>query len=110
VSGIPTGALLIHRSVLEAWARESDVETYMLAGYPHPLKRIFQQPSQVWVDDEGGTHVASGTSDLWWSDQTIKRDILTKAGWPRYAKKEYPYVIDTGLKFGHIDRATGVVY
>lgn len=108
VSGVPTGALLVHRSVLEAWAREPDVETYTLQGYPYPLKRIFQNPSQVWVDPtDGGTHVASGTSDLWWSDQTIKREILKKAGWAKYGAKQYPYVIDTRLRFGHVDRVTG---
>ncbi len=111
VSGVPTGALLIHRSVLEAWAKEPDVEEYMVAGYPHAMKRIFQNPSNVWVDPEtGGTHCASGTSDLWWSDQTIKRNILAKAGWPKYQKREFPYIIDTGLLFKHIDRATGVQY
>lgn len=111
VSGVPTGALLLHRSILEAWAREPDVETYTLAGYPYPLKRVFQNPSHVWVDPtDGGVHCASGTSDLWWSEETIKRDMLTKAGWPKYAKKEFPYIIDTALRFGHVDRATGAVY
>ncbi len=110
VSGIPTGALLLHRSILEAWAREPDIETYSVAGYPWPVKKIFQQPSQVWVDDDGGVHVASGTTDLWWSDQTIKRDILTKAGWPKYAKKEFPYIVDTSMRFGHVDRSNGMVY
>lgn len=111
VSGVPTGALLLHRSVLEAWARESDVEMYNLAGYPYPLKRVFQNPSQAWIEPDGSARAASGTSDLWWSEQTIKRDILTKAGWPkRYAKREFPYVIDTSLVFKHIDRATGVQY
>lgn len=110
VSGVPTGALLIHRSILEAWAKEPDLETYTVAGYPFALKRIFQQPSQVWVDPQGGTHVASGTSDLWWSDQTLKRKILAKSGWPEHAKKEYPYIIDTSLTFGHVDRSTGIIY
>jgi hypothetical protein len=40
----------------------------------------------------------------------MKRDIFTKAGWPAYAKKEYPYIIDTGLHFKHVDRATGALY
>jgi hypothetical protein len=109
VSGVPTGALLIHRSLLEAWAKEPDIETYHLPGYPFPLKRIFQQPARVWLEN-GNVHVASGTSDLWWSDQTIKRGLLAKAGWPQYQKKQYPYIIDTGLRFGHVDRATGVIY
>jgi hypothetical protein len=111
VSGVPTGALLLHRSVLEAWASEPDVETYTLLGYPFPLKRIFQNPSHCWVDPvDGGIHAASGTSDLWWSEQTIKRHILKKAGWARYDRKPYPYVIDTGLLFKHVDRSTGALY
>lgn len=109
VCGVPTGALLVHRSVLEAWSREPDVETYTVAGYPFPLRRIFAQPSKVWVEDDG-VHVSSGTSDLWWSDQTIQRGLLKKAGWPAFQKKEYPYLIDTSLRFGHIDRATGIMY
>lgn len=109
VSGVPTGALLIHRTLLEAWAREPDLEIYQPAGYPYPLKKVFQQPSRVWIED-GGVHVASGTSDLWWSDETMKRGLLAKAGWPQFAKKPYPYIIDTALGFKHIDRSTGVLY
>jgi hypothetical protein len=108
-SGVPTGALLLHRSILEAWAREQDVEWYTLAGYPYSLRKVFQQPSRVWIE-EGGVHVASGTSDLWWSQQTIDRNLLAKSGWPAYQKKAYPYVVDTGLGFKHIDRVTGVQY
>ncbi len=81
----------------------------MIAGYPYPLKKIFQNPSMVWEEPDG-IHCASGTSDLWWSEQTMKRKILAKAGWPQYAKKEFPYVIDTRLRFGHIDRLTGMIF
>lgn len=109
VDGVPTGALLLHRSILEVWAQEPDVEMYTLAGYPFPLKKIFQQPARVWIEN-GGVHVASGTSDLWWSAETIKRGLLAKAGWSQYAKREYPYVIDTSLVFRHVDRSTGVMY
>lgn len=110
-SGVPTGALLVHRSVLDAWAKEPDVETYTIAGYPHPVKRIFQQPSKVWIDPQGGVQLSSGTSDLWWSAETIKRDILTKAGWPkRFAAREFPYIVDTRMRFGHVDRHTGMMF
>lgn len=110
VSGIPTGALLLHRSVLEVWANEPDVETYTLTGYPFPLKKIFQNPAKVWLDPfSGGVHTSTGTSDLYWSEQTIKRQILRKAGWARIADKPYPFIVDTGLRFGHIDRTTGVI-
>lgn len=108
-SGVPTGALLLHRSILEAWVREPDVESYSIAGYPHPVKRIFEQPAKVWVEN-GGVHVATGTSDLYFSEQTMKRDLLKKAGWPLYQKKEFPYIVDTGLHFKHVDRVTGILY
>ncbi len=109
VSGVPTGALLLHRSILEAWNREPDVPTYTLPGYPWPIKKIFESPAKVWIE-AGGTHVASGTSDLYWSGQTIKRELLAKAGWPAYQKKEFPYVIDTSLVFKHVDRTNGALY
>ncbi len=109
VSGVPTGALLLHRSILEAWSREKDVPEYAVPGYPWPVKRIFESPARVWREPDG-VHVASGTSDLYWSGETIRRGLLAKAGWPEYQKKEFPYVIDTSLVFGHVDRSTGVVY
>lgn len=121
VSGIPTGALLIHRSVLEAWAKEPDVEEYTLPGYPFPLKKIFQNPAHVWIDPQTqGVHCATGTSDLWWSEETMKRDILAKAGWGDFYQRkdarkntddgQYPYVIDTSLRFGHVDRSSGQIW
>ena len=110
VDGVPTGAVLIHRAVLEAWVKEPDIETYTLPGYPFPVKRIFIAPAKVWVDPGGGSHIASGTSDLYWSRQTIDRDILTKAVFGVWAKKRHPYIIDTSLVFKHVDRSTGVLY
>lgn len=111
-SGVPTGALMIHRSILEAWAREPDIahDQYAVPGYPFPVRRVFAQPSHVWIDEVGGTHVSSGTTDLYWSAQTIERRILEKAGWPQYQKKEFPYVVDTSMKFHHVDRATGMMF
>jgi hypothetical protein len=117
-SGVPTGALLIHRSILEAWSREPDLETYTLPGYPFPLKKMFQNPSHVWVDPQSGqANVSAGTSDLYWSDQTIKRDILKKAGWGELYQKgaiakqsergKWPFIADTSLRFMHVDRSTG---
>ena len=111
-SGVPTGALLIHRALLEAWAREPDVETVTVPGYPHPYKRIFANPSKVWVDPGSGSVFATaGTSDLWWCAETIRRGLIAKAGWPAtFARKRYPFVCDTALRFGHLDRVDGTIY
>lgn len=120
LSGVPTGALLIHRSVLEAWVKEPDVQTKTVDGYPYPFKVVFQQPSKVWTEPSGAVHASCGTTDLWWSEETIKRGILAKCGWgPYYARQairrlthggKYPYLMDTGLRFQHVDRNTGVMY
>jgi len=113
VQGVPTGALLIHRSLLEAWAREPDIEMMTVPGYPHgPVRRIFANPSKVWVDPTSGATCSSGgTSDLWWSAETIRRWLIAKAGWPmKFARKKNPFIIDTALRFGHVDRVTGVIY
>ena len=111
VSGVPTGALLIHRALLEAWAREPDIEWFDVPGYPHKIRRIFQNPSKVWTDPSGVTCSSGGTTDLWWCAETIKRGMIAKAGWPaKFAKKKHPYIIDTALRFGHVDRVTSVIY
>ncbi len=107
--GVPTGALLLHRSILDAWAREPDVPFYTLPGYQWPVRKIFESPAKVWLEPDG-VHVASGTSDLYWSEQTIKRGLLAKAGWPALQKKDNPYIVDTSLHFKHIDRVSGMQY
>ena len=97
LSGVPTGALLIHRALLEAWAREPDLETIapnpaLIKGYPHSYKRIFANPSKVWTDPGSGSVFATaGTSDLWWCAETIRRGLIAKAGWPpAFARKTLP--------------------
>ena len=112
VDGVPTGALMLHRSILEVWAAEPDVETYSVPGYPFPMKKVFQRPAQVWTDPDGGIHTASGTSDLYFSHQTLERGLLQKAGYGKWARKRYPYLIDTSpeMCFKHIDRATGFCF
>lgn len=112
VDGVPTGALMIHRRILEAWAEEPDVPMYSVPGYPHPIRKIFERPALVWTDPDGMVHTASGTSDLYFSKKTLERNILTKAGYPAFAKRKYPYLIDTSpeMTFKHIDRLTGTLF
>lgn len=109
-SGIPTGALLIHRDVLQVWADEPDVPLYQVPGYPYQMRQIFRNPAKVWTEDDG-VHVSSGTSDLWWSAETIKREVIKRAGWPEeFASREYPFIVDTSLHFKHVDRLTGQMW
>lgn len=100
VDGIPMGCTMIHRSIMKALADE--VETYQTGG--RTIKRIFETPARTWYDPEmKGWFNGSGTEDLEWCTQIIQRDIFKKAGWPEYADKEFPFLIDTSIFCKHID-------
>jgi len=35
----------------------------------------------------------------------MKDDIFIKAGWPKYAKMKYPFLVDTKIFINHVDHA-----
>ena len=95
------GCHLIHVSILKAMAAESEV--YNLPGQP-PVWRIFDTPAKTWFDPELMGWVSSvGTEDLEWYTRIMKQEIFTKAGWRKFAKKEFPFLCDTGIYCKHID-------
>lgn len=99
VDGIPTGFTLIHHSILKAmWAEAPE---YVINN--QVVRRVFETPEKVWKDPEtGGTHMQVGTSDLQFCETVMKNDIFTKAGWPEFAKKKYPFLVDTNIYIKHI--------
>lgn len=100
VDGMPMGCTMIHCSILKAMAVEA--ESYQIG--PQKVKRIFQTPSKIGYDPvTGGWSAQSGTEDLFWCDDVIKRGIFKKAGWKDIAKKQYPFLIDTSIFCIHID-------
>jgi len=98
--GIPMGCTIIHSSILKVMWEES--EEYDVGGIK--LKRVFESPAKVWYDPEklawGG---ATGTEDLAWCTRIMEENILKKAGWPKYQRKKYPFLIDTSIFCRHID-------
>lgn len=109
--GVPTGCLLVHMSVIRALAAES--ETYSLRANQSQvrLKKVFCTPRQVFSDPALASYQKLiGTSDLFFCDQLKEKGILKKAGWGKFAKQKYPYLVDTGINCGHIDRSTAIVY
>lgn len=100
VDGTPTGCLLIHMSILrEMW---KDAPEYLIRGIT--TRRIFDTPRDVWVDPETSFHsTLSGTSDLKWCTQVMKGEYFKKAGWPRFQKVKYPFLIDTNIFCKHIN-------
>ncbi len=106
VDGVPTGCLLIHRSVLKLMYDES--EWYDAIG--NKVKKVFETPSAVWYDAENRRiQYAGGTSDLTWCSRVMKDNILERAGWEVKDKKN-PFLCDTSIFCMHIDLATGIQY
>ena len=97
--GIPTGFLLVHTSILRAmW---DDCEEYEVGG--QKVRRMFRFPRDLWEDPE--THhyrTLMGTSDLDWSTRVIEGGYLKKAGWPKHARRKYPFLIDGSMLVHHI--------
>lgn len=102
VDGVPTGLLLIHASLLKAVYDDSPV--YNVGHTGENARRVFDTPAQSWFNAEtGAQETLVGTSDLTFCTRIIKGDYLTKAGFPKIAKKRYPYLVDTNIFCHHID-------
>lgn len=101
--GIPSGCTMIHSSILKVLYDES--ESYEVTK-GLIVKRVYDTPAKMWFDPET-SHVwgVTGTEDLEICRRIIEEDIFKKAGWPKYAKKKYPFMIDTGIFCRHIDHA-----
>jgi hypothetical protein len=98
---VPTGSLMIHRSILEVLWNES--EEYVCGTPPQVTRRVFSQPQYSWQTPSGGWETATGTSDMEFCSRIIVQDVFKRAGWPKYSKKQYPFLVDTGIFVGHID-------
>lgn len=107
VDGLPTGCLLVHCSLLKIMYQESP--EYVALG--KKVRKIFETPRKVWYDPETKQHQSGiGTSDLDWCDRAIKEKVLKRAGWPKIAKKKYPFLVDTRIFCNHIDLSSGRQY
>ena len=111
VDGVPTGALLVHRSILEVMAEDAEEYELRSNGVTTRVKRIFEAPRDIWIDPATGSYQTKiGTSDLYWCRTIIKQNVLARAGWKKIARKPYPFAVLTELTVGHIDRSTGEVW
>lgn len=106
--GIPLGFTLIHGSIIRALWNES--EEYMVNNVA--TRKVFALPNfnseNLGFDNEqkeGQNRFAytRGTTDLNMCKKIMRDDIFTKAGWPKYAKMKYPFLVDTNIFIQHID-------
>lgn len=106
--GVPTGIVMIHHSIIEWFWRNS--QEYKLAD-GRKMRRVFEFPRKSWYDPEQDRYFAQmGTSDLFFCDRILREDVLSKTGWKAFAKKKYPFLVDTSIYCGHIDLPSGQVY
>jgi len=98
--GVPTGCLLIHAGILRAmWAESPEYEVY-----GQVTRRVFDTPRHQWISpDAPEFYTVSGTSDLDWCTRVMEGEYFAKAGWKKYQKKKWPFLVDTRLFCHHID-------
>lgn len=98
--GVPTGYLLVNMKLMRAiW---EDSPEYSAGGII--CRRVFETPVKTWFNEEtGALEALIGTSDLDWCQRIKEGDYLTKAGWPKLAKQEFPFLIDTNIACIQID-------
>jgi len=106
--GIPFGFTLIHSSIIKALWDES--EEYMVGN--DKTRKVFALPDFNNVNNgydnnrtgkEGGVSFVRGTTDLNFCKRIMRDKIFEKAGWPKYQKMKYPFLVDTNILVQHID-------
>ncbi|RLC80963.1 MAG: hypothetical protein DRJ03_20735 [Chloroflexi bacterium] len=106
VDAVPNGCTLIHASILKVLYDES--EEYVVKG--HKVRRIYETPARSYFDPETQSWFNSvGTEDLAFCTRVMKDNIFKKAGWPKFQRKKYPFLIDTSIFCKHIDN-NGIQY
>ncbi len=99
-TGLPFGCTLIHGSIIKALWNEAP--EYMIG--TTKTRRVFKHPEEVIIDPNSRDYYLSqGTTDLNFCNEVMAKGIFEKAGWKEYAKKEFPFLIDTTLFVKHID-------
>lgn len=105
-AGVPFGCTLIHGSIIKALWKES--EEYQVNGVT--TRRVFAAPNEAWKIPNSESYARNvGTSDLAFCKRVIKDKIFEKAGWPKFQKMKYPYLVDTSIFVKHIDN-NGVMW
>lgn len=112
--GIPFGLTLIHGSIIKALWDES--EEYMVGN--EMTRKVFALPNFNNInngydnnrkDSKQGNSYVRGTTDLNFCKRVMRDKIFEKAGWPKYQKMKYPFLVDTNILVQHIDN-NGRIY
>lgn len=99
VDGVPTGMLLMSVKLLQ---KVYDDSAEYRTGSGQITRRVFETPMKTWFNEESGAQeTLVGTSDLDFCNRVIKGGYLKD--WPKVAKKEFPFLIDTSIFCRHIE-------
>ncbi len=111
VDGVPTGCLLMQGKLLRVVWENSEEYTLSANGQTIKLRRVFETPRKVFTDVVLGSYQKLvGTSDLYLCDRLLNdSSYLIEAGWADLARKKFPFLVDTAILCGHIDRSTGMI-
>lgn len=107
--GVPTGAVAIHKSIFQQMYDKAEIYHLPYQAGQVTVRRVFNSPRDV-IWDGPNAQKLIGTSDLAFCDKIIEDKLLKDTPWPHLADEEYPFLVDTSLKCGHIDRETGEIY
>jgi hypothetical protein len=111
VDAVPTGCTLISTKLIKAVAaHRREHYTVQVGIEKKAIARVFETPRGVGKGPNGGYYKFVGTSDMVFCDYVLDNKLLGPAGWPQLAKEKYPFLVDTRIACGHIDRETGQVY
>jgi len=73
-------------------------------------RRVFDEPHKTWFNPERGRMESkTGTSDLGWCERVMNDGFFEKAGFPKYQKMKFPFLVDTNIFVQHINQA-GTIY
>lgn len=101
-AGLPFGCTLIHASLVkELWKNAPE---YVVNGVV--TRRVFKHPDSNNGPDPEGFAVIAGTTDLNFFKEIQEKNIFETAAngrWKKYAKKKYPFLVDTRIFVKHID-------
>ena len=75
----------------------------MIGDIAHVCNRGVEK-RQIFIDKKtGAIHAQTGTEDLDWCERVQKGKYLEKAGFPKFQKMKYPFLVDTRIFVKHVD-------
>lgn len=97
---VPMGCTLISGKLLKAMWNESP--EYQVKD--QITRKVFYTPRQIYQNPETQAYtIAGGTEDIYWCDRVINEKWLKRLGYKHVMNKQYPFLIDTAIRCGHID-------